>query len=309
MKWFNIFTLLLVSLNFANAQESKVNSILQAIYRQVITPNDKYIEEARLFKPSNQQYTFKALERWLTDTSSNIRCRAVSLTSKIGKITDDSLLRRAVVFRLANCCKDVKPGVAGLSASYLTHYSRSDFEQQAKDTLLSCLNPDQPAFIQIMKLTGYLHISEARPILLSLISQHYLDEPQIWATQFTLARLGDQRSAKICALLAEQNSLNNLYVNNLLPDLIYTRSKYVYNELVTYLNSDETGCLSPNPNYSGQIPCAYRILEALCGKIDGYPLQANRYGDLVNSGYPEALIQAREWLAKNPAYTIIDTSY
>lgn len=308
MKQYLLLVLWVIILRPCLAQKGKIDKTLKAVYNQAITPGNQFIDENQLYQPTNQSYVFAEMKRWMADTSSGVRLKAVSILSKISLQSSDTILRGAIIQQLVLSYKDTCREVGGLVIAMLPRFTRNDFGPAARDSLLAWLNPATPRLSEIIKLVGYLHIYEAVPVLRGLVSQG-IREDEVWASQFALARLGDERSEKICARMASQNSLDNIYVNRLLPDLVYTHSKYVYNALLVQLNKDENGCSSPNPYYEGKIPCTYRILEAFCGKINGYPLQTARWGDLVGITYPKALKQAREWFAQNPNYTIIDTAY
>jgi hypothetical protein len=293
----------------AFAQEGKVDKVLQAIYSQVKQPADKYIDDKVLYKPENQAYAIRALMPWYADSLKEIRSKAIVLTARIVRSSADTSLRRMAVHLLLRAYRDRNLVNSKLAVEYLTTFSKNDFDQGARDTILHLLKPAQHSLPVFIKLAGYLGIEDARPILRAMPASGGLDETEVWAVQLALARMGDERAAMLCADVGRRKTLNNQYINALLPDLVYTHHKKVYDVLVIHVNSDENGCSSPNPNYSGKIPCAYRIIESLCGQIKGYPLQVNAGGDLVTDDYPKALKLVREWLSKNNDYTLKNTAF
>ncbi|WP_421875107.1 hypothetical protein [Marinoscillum sp.] len=125
-----------------------------------------------------------------------------------------------------------------------------------------------------------------------------------WKAYLAMARLGDQ--AAVATILGKMENLevNTDVVYDIVPGIIYTQQKALYDWLVNELNSEQRNCLPADPDQTRPINCAYRILEYIAPQIAEFPLAVSESGDLETRNYRQALQTARDWFDANPDYEI-----
>lgn len=129
-----------------------------------------------------------------------------------------------------------------------------------------------------------------------------------WAAYLALARLGDYSAIATINDKVRNLDVNSDVVYNIVPGLIYTQQKELYDYLVEELNSEKRNCEPADPDQTRPINCAYRILEMLAPKIEDFPIGVSASGDLDTRNYKQALQVARDWFAANPNYKIVEDS-
>jgi hypothetical protein len=117
--------------------------------------------------------------------------------------------------------------------------------------------------------------------------------------------MGDKEQTEWCVQMVKKAPVNSGLVENVLPDLVYTRQKEAIDYCVELLFSDEKLCAAPNPELSERIPCAYRIIELLAPVIENFPVKVNPSIGLESDDYPKTLQTVREWLKEHKEYKII----
>ena len=142
------------------------------------------------------------------------------------------------------------------------------------------------------------------------ILPHQTDKVK-WAAHLALARMGDNTEIAYCIRVVQSKQMNNAIVYNLVPSLIYTRQKAVFDYLITILNSDEKNCNSSNPDNDSRIVCGYRVMEFLAPVIKDFPLQTiPGINQIKTNNYDAALETARKWFKeKGEKYEILNDNY
>ena len=103
--------------------------------------------------------------------------------------------------------------------------------------------------------------------------------------------------------------LNDDFVYDFVPDLVYTLQPEIFRLLETIIQSNEKSCQSADPDYAQPILCGYRAMEYLAPVIEGYPLPLDEYGDLQVEDYEAALQELRSWFRENQSYVILNDSF
>jgi len=122
------------------------------------------------------------------------------------------------------------------------------------------------------------------------------DEKQ--AVNLALTRCGTPE--KVASLLrnAKKIPVEDNFIYEVAPKLIYTRQKAILNYLFEIVMSDAKSCNSSG-EYERAIPCAYRLIEMLAPAINQYPFGLSASGDLEQKDYKFALATIRRWYTKN----------
>ena len=303
---------LVIQISFAFTsfgQEAKVKKTLEELRLQV-TKSQKTVDDKILFKPGNEVYVMSFSGILLTDTLSDARLRGISVIARVAYKSTDTSYRRWTVNKLLTYFRDPNAGVTDMAAKYLTGFKINDFDAIAKDTIRKLLPGVKNHYNVLIKISGFAGLKDQAPILKKILLEGNLSAPQKWAAILALARLGEEEYIALCMLMVQKIPVNDNMVYQTLPDLIYTRQRAIFDYLVDLVNSNKTDCHSPNPNFSGKIMCAYRVMESLANVIDGFPVKTGPSGDLITDDYENALETTRNWLIENKdKYQINVNSY
>ena len=276
------------------AQEAKVQKILEAIYQQNAS-NSKPVDEKILFKSGNEPYVTKYTDALLKDSASSVRISGISVIARVAYKSTDTVFRQHTVTRLLSYFRDADPAVTSRAAKYLTGFERLDFNNAAKDTLRSLISMMTYHYDLLLKLAGFAGIRDKAEEIKSKLLGGELSPSLKWSSILALARMGEEEYISLCLFTVKDVRVNDNFMYNTLPELIYTRQRTIFDYLIELVNSDKADCHSPNPNYSGKILCAYRIMEALAGVIDDFPVRTRRSGDLITDNYEKSLEITRKW--------------
>ena len=158
----------------------------------------------------------------------------------------------------------------------------------------------------MLKLAGYVEISIDRfdAIINSNLSFKYK-----WAARLALARMGDQESIDYLLSKVEKAPIDNDFIYDIVPDLVYTHQMDIYKYLEVIVMSEEQNCMSANPESSQKILCGYRVMEYLALCIENYPLKTDEFGDLELDDYESGLQEVRKWFEMNPNYQILTSAF
>ena len=119
-------------------------------------------------------------------------------------------------------------------------------------------------------------------------------------------RQGDEALARDLVATLEQMPMSAEYAEQLVPDLVYTRSRVVLDHLYGVIGVPQEHCRSPNPNVSQRIDCGYAIAQELGRVTEGFPVPLDFEGLFAVDDYPAALARVRRWYASNRATYTID---
>jgi hypothetical protein len=303
MKGASILLSILITLNLS-AQENKVTRVLNDIKSQLTQSKAIPADEEVLFKPGNEIYTLVGVKAWYTDTVKAVRTEAVSITARTGLKTQEPGVKQEAVKMLTGACADKDIAISGMAINYLTHFNRRDFVKDICDSVGILLKKQLPQFEKLARLAGFLDLKDQQQFLTNMLNDKSLSTKLQWSINLSLARMGNSSSIRTCLLLSKDYPVDDNIIYYILPDLVYTRQKVVFEYLLEILNSNKRSCTSPNPNYSGNILCGYRVMEALAGVVKNFPLKTHKSGDIETDDYDKALQITREWFKNNPNYEL-----
>jgi hypothetical protein len=130
-----------------------------------------------------------------------------------------------------------------------------------------------------------------------------------WACLLALARLGNVSATNDLLQYVKQMTISDATVHQVFPDLVYTRSKVIFDFMVELLFNKTKNCLSSDSDQEDNIPCAYPIMELLAPAIKGYPLKQDLSEDITATNYSDALESVCKWFKKNDDFKIDRTRY
>lgn len=116
--------------------------------------------------------------------------------------------------------------------------------------------------------------------------------------------MGDQEAIDYLLRKLQSAPINDNFIYDFAPDLVYTRQPEIFDFLERIIQSDEQNCLPADPDASGKILCGYRVMEYIAPVIENYPLPTDEFGELEVDDYKTALQQVRVWFTQNEGYVI-----
>lgn len=198
--------------------------------------------------------------------------------------------------------------LASRTVRMLRDYNPQDFDAESRALLADILlNEGMPHRDQYFLLAGYLKMDDA---LRSIPAETITSSKQKRNYGLALLRTGDE--AKTQQLLGNIRQLanGNTFVYDVVPMLVYTRNRDVFDLLIERLLMSDSSCDPPDPHSNGQIDCGYRLMESLAPVLKDFPFARSVSGDLDVDDYPAALTEVRAWLRSlGNNYEIIQDTY
>src|SRR3989338_112105 len=204
--------------------------------------------------------------------------------------------------------KQQKP-VTLLALNALKTFAKSEFDTRVKDDLLILVAERSNGRSEAIELIGFMGSENDRDFLKGLGKYTTLSKKEKYHVLLALVRLNDPVAVEQFVVDLKNRKINDELVNSLLPDLVYTHNKQVYDILIKDLFTDTPSCYSANNDSEEKILCAYSILEQLSGELISFPVQTDKSGELTGD-YTDALVRARNWVLEvNSEYIIDNTNY
>lgn len=249
-------------------------------------------------KEENSKAVLNAIQIYYSDSLPKVRSKAYEITGRVGLKSGNPDIRQWGTTQLTSFHNDPDAGNVGQLWSLLSKFKKEDFALIAKDSLKSSFRQKQPHLDQLMKLVGYLQMTdmkeEIRPLTLPPTNKR-----DRWAALLALSRMGDEVAIQSVVQRAQKLKVNDDVVFEVFPDLMYTRQMEAINIMITVLNSDEKNCFAADAENETRIPCAYRVMEQLASIVEDYPLQVDASGDIITKDYVKTLSDVRKWFQKN----------
>ncbi len=251
-----------------------------------------------------------SLDPYRSDSLPAVRSAANRLIHTVAIQTKDLALQQRCVVQLAKAANDTHPENVSEAYTMLTHYQGTDFNNEAMETLRSLFN-SQPLYRdRLVRLIGFVGINELQSEMQLLATSQNKNNTLRWAALLSLARMGSEEAAQAILKKVQRLPVEDDVVYDVFPDLVFTRHPLLFGYLITVLHSDEAGCSPADPDQSGKIPCAYRVMEMLAPVLENFPLKVGPSGDIQTRDYPRALQEARTWFIKHSgSFTINRDQY
>jgi hypothetical protein len=251
-----------------------------------------------LYKTGQPAEMLGLVSTYYNDTVPEIRKTAYYLTYKLG--SKNTQIAGKCIEKLTLGLKDDNTGIVGVVMDYLKTFRAAEFTGKAKDTINVLIKRTTPHYKKLVKLAGFLQLEESKDILKrKLQTKDYASPGERWAILLSLSRMGEQAAIDFCLKIAKRANVNDDFVYNIAPGLIYTRQKELTDYLVSLLYSEQKNCSSPNPESTEQIHCGYRLMEMLAPVVKKFPLETDVAGEIITDDYENALDKTRAWFRKH----------
>lgn len=262
-----------------------------------------------LFTDNNSEdQLLDATALYLSDSVERIRAKAYNIIKRIGLKSANNAVRQRVVDRLISGIDDQSSGISGNISEGLSGFNKGDFTNQAQTNLTAKVVATTPHLDQVIKLVGYLEVQNSGANLNQIIGSNTRFRNK-WVARLALARMGDQGATDYLVGKIGGAPINDDFIYDIVPDLVYTRQKTIFQFLEGIIASDTEDCRSANPDSNAQILCGYRVMEYLAPAIEGFPITVDEFGDVEIDDYQQALLDVRSWFQANPNYTVLKDSF
>lgn len=262
-----------------------------------------------LYRNNQQEKMLNNLQFYYSDSVIDVRQKAYYITYRLGK--ENNEVSSAAVQKLMGGLKDHSSAIVGTVGDYLAQFHLSDFTRQAKDTLVALLKRGTPHYKKIIQLAGFVNPEGGKEFLKSkLQTKNYSDASERWTVLLALARMGDEEAIEKCQGIVSRMPVNDDFVYDIAPGLVYTRQKKLIEPLIEIIHSKEKKCHSSNPESETKIVCGYRLMEYLAPVINNFPLESDSAGEIETDDYKEALNITRNWFKeRNGDYQLIKGTF
>ncbi|MEM9835699.1 MAG: hypothetical protein AAF828_04315 [Bacteroidota bacterium] len=193
-------------------------------------------------------------------------------------------------------------------ASQLRKFPPEAFTDVDRSNLGELLFSDQVQHLdRYFLLTGYLKMQET---LRSINKDVLTSEKLKRSYNLALIRAGDTQKGDLLLGKIRTMDYDDDFVYDVVPLLIYTHNRNIYDFLIELTLRPNTNCLPPDPHREGAIDCGYRMMEYLAPVLVDFPIELDAGGDLKTNNYRSALTEVREWLRRHRNnYQIVTNRY
>jgi hypothetical protein len=256
---------------------------------------------------SSAQKLIDRLGEFSNDTVEDVRSKARYLAGRLAAGNKEKNIRQSGISILLNGVGEKSSGLAGSAIDGLTRFSKEDFTSTHKDTIANHLTARQYHVEKLLRVAGYVGLENHQEKIRTLIVT--APTPKIkWAARVTLARMGDAESVNYIMNKLQTAKVDDAFVYQVVPDLVYTRSRTIFNFLDGLIKDDNLQCESADPDSGETVACAYRIMEAMVPYVVGVPIKLSNSGDIIEKDYRDVLLKLRHWINVNPGYEIESSS-
>jgi hypothetical protein len=262
--------------------------------------------ERSFYDQANHAYILELVYSYEFDENEKIRREAYRIVGKVGDKTNNQELKEKSVQMLLQACNDKEPGNISYGLRYFSGFSKKDFNQESIKQIGEFLKDEKlMRNYELINLAGLLRSEEYIPILKNITNSPNVNEKVKWRAIQALARIGDKSSIDKALTVYKSKEINHRFFMDVVPGMIFTGQKEIYDYLIEILISDEYLCSSNNPNSENKISCSYLLIPELAKVIVNFPIKVNRYGNLIYDGEEKnALQEVRDWFIANKNYKI-----
>lgn len=294
----NYITIICIFLaSVAAAQRNDINNY----FERVRVGEYNYQHHKEFVSGLKSTKSLAVVAEFLEDSVYSVRMKAVSVISDISlREKKSSRLKNRCVTILLNTCYSKDQALIKTSLDKLVRLQSDDFSSKHKKMVSDLLAKKLPYYQLVIKLAGFVNLTEETGRLQTITQDKNLyNKKIIWASYLALARMENKAGVDFLKHFVTNLPVDDILVNNVMPDLMYTKNREMYQFCIDILNSDDELCRSLNPDNEGNIICGYRVMEHLAANVKNFPVKLSKSGDLDIDDYDEAIIQVREWLKNN----------
>jgi len=248
--------------------------------------------------------SISALRKYFADTVDAVRYEALSLgTQLVLKAKEQGLARAHIHDLIAYSVigQTINNQVAGL----LKKFKPGDFSLSELSLMKEVMEARENNIGTMAKI--YAFAGGTADGLHALLAKPTLSKSDKKDIRLALVRTGDQALAQKMSQALSEQVFNDELIYSALPEILYTKNKTLYTQVLNAILSDAKKCSSANNDDNTPIICAYRLIEQVAPHITGFPVTINDKGEIDTKDISASLVLVREWIAKNKESFVINT--
>ncbi len=267
------------------------------------------ISYKNLSKAADLNEAIELLKSKQSDSIEEVRSRCYKILGNVGPLITNQNDRKNIVERLSAGLNDPSSGIVGNVLEYLEDYTKDDFNESAKQALLNALENKVAHYSSLVKILGFVNPLGMDPILIRLANTDSLSNEIKWSVKLAQARTGNVSAENFVLNKISRFDVNDRFMFNILPSVVYIKTKGVANLLRDIILDDAKNCQSADMEQDEAILCGFQAMEYLAGMLQNFPVAVDEDGYLQTDDYNGALQQVRDWLSANPEFILDKTRY
>lgn len=276
-KIFLIINLLFPLVGFCQPQLLEIEKKIEMEVEQ-IRVSGRYQMAPYRFDSTNEKYFFNHIDKYLNDTSSNVRRFATEIKFIIAFNSYDSSIRKIGVEQLLNRCFNRNIPCSEIFED-LTYFRQNDFNLSSK-TMLSSMAKEYYRNSNFIMVCGTAQINDIVPFLKQLPltidrSNTAWFNTRSWFANLALLRLGERGGVDHVIASVELELSPTFRANKLFKDLAYTKDPDCLRILQKYLESSDR-----LPSSHGRVGAEFNqyALQYLATYLDDFPIKSTEGG-------------------------------
>jgi hypothetical protein len=246
-----------------------------------------------------EDITVKAVESYTTDSSANKRYADYRLINYLGHHITKSALSKKLVMLLVNGCNDKDAGIVGANLKNLTTFEPDIFDAEMKYILSEMVKKPHSNYQMLIKICGWLEIKDLNYNFRQMLTDKKINARDRWAMRIAMARMGETDMIDYCLQKIKNTKFDDNVIYELVPDMIYTRQKPMFDYLFQIIESDDKNCGSANPDSDVKMVCGFSVIEIIATYIENFPVKIRASGDIDAKDYDKTLLDVRNWIKQN----------
>jgi len=302
MKYLAIIGLILAIHTNVSAQEDIQTLVNQFCLSTSL--NEQLLEKIQ--QQTDVQQVASAIQRIAGDSTNTEFANTIYLIRQVQKKqTSNSKVQESLVYSLSKIATANKKQAA-MALKAMRAFERKHFTSASKENILQVISFNDLARIEGIEIIGFIGNDEDIRFLKNVGQFIPLGKKEQYKVLLALVRLGDPESVDQYVQNITSRVINDQLIYSILPDIIYTRNKQVFDFLLQDTQHSIARCYSGNNDSQEKILCAYRILEEIAPYILNFPVSVDRSGALVGD-YETALEKVRKWIVDSQLEYTINT--
>jgi hypothetical protein len=272
------------------AQSNKV--LVKSYFKNLSKDKGAYFDKQTYQSLYKDKEIISLLTKYLKEDKDLYKRAAIKVMTKIGSNHVDTESRQRAVFQLISVIENAPVDLRREIASSLQNFLIEDFDEASKNKLVEILNFEHIGFGGLIEIAGFLKLT----LPLYELRIKYKDEKDLRKYfGMALIRCGDEQLLETLMRKVEEQKLDDNFIYNVIPTLIYTRQKQIFDFLFDIILSNDKACTSNETS----ILCGFRVMEQISPYIIDFPVKVGVSGDLETDNYRQALEDVRAWIKAN----------
>ncbi|MBY0424329.1 MAG: hypothetical protein K2Q22_01730, partial [Cytophagales bacterium] len=227
--------------------QSTLNTIISQIVKDSRDGKAITYSLDALYNPKNTPLSLEFLNKYSSDSSASVRFQIYSLTASLGQKSGDVAIKKQAIISLLKGTQDMDPTISEMSWNQLLAFPPSNFQGNPMDVLTKYSKNSTPQPELWAKTMGYLFLKSKQTEIKSLIESN-LSAKQKWQIHLALARMGESSSTEYILTKISKIQINDDWIISLMPDLVYTQSRPIFNLLFKAILDTSSNCQSAHPD-------------------------------------------------------------